>query len=814
MNPIKWLIPLGLLAVLALACNFPVFLSEQAPPDPTAVSEATPTAVSGATFTPTPSPSPTSTPTPTPLPAARVSLGDRALLNGDWESARVEYQTAQESSPDPQVQSAARLGLARTLYLDGSYAEAQAALEDLIDAQGDPAIAAEAAFFLAQALEEQELYPEAAEAYARYLELRPGLIDGYLQELRGDAYMNAGEYPSAIGAYQAALGSPHHGAGEAIELQIARAYDLSGDQATALVAYQDIYQRTSNDYTRAALDLRIGQIYTGLGQLEQAQAAYLDAVVNFPLSYDAYSALVALVEAGVEVDEFQRGLVDYYAGEYGVALAAFDRYLQSEPADPAAALYYSGLAQSGIGGHAAAVEAFDQVIQSYPDSDVWDKAWEEKAYTLWYHLNEFRQAGDALLEFVDNNPTHPRAAEFLFQAAVIAERDKRLDRAARLWQRVADEYPSDGQANRALFLAGVTRYRLADYVVAHDLFQQILARTDDLEPRAAAYLWMGKSRQALNDQAGARANWEQAAALDPTGYYSERARDILQGNAPFTPPQDYDLAFDLEAERAEAEAWMRTVFDLPEGIDLSGAGDLAGDPRFQRGDELWRLGLLTEARTEFEDLRTSIEEDPVATYRLAVHLHALGLYRSAILAARRVLTLAGMDDAETLKAPIFFNHLRFGPYYKDLVISASQVYDFHPLFLFSVMRQESLFEGFVSSSAGARGLMQIVPATGAEVAANAGWPEDYSAADLYRPLVSLNLGANYLNRQRAFLGGDIYAALAAYNGGPGNAAAWKDLVPPDPDLYLEVIRFEETRNYIRRIYENFNIYRELYDRTP
>jgi soluble lytic murein transglycosylase len=70
-----------------------------------------------------------------------------------------------------------------------------------------------------------------------------------------------------------------------------------------------------------------------------------------------------------------------------------------------------------------------------------------------------------------------------------------------------------------------------------------------------------------------------------------------------------------------------------------------------------------------------------------------------------------------------------------------------------------------------------------------------------------------LNRQRGFLDGDIYAALAAYNGGPGNAAAWKELVPPDPDLFLEVIRFEETRNYIKGIYEIFTIYRDLYDRT-
>jgi soluble lytic murein transglycosylase len=173
-----------------------------------------------------------------------------------------------------------------------------------------------------------------------------------------------------------------------------------------------------------------------------------------------------------------------------------------------------------------------------------------------------------------------------------------------------------------------------------------------------------------------------------------------------------------------------------------------------------------------------------------------------------------MDDAETMSAPIYFNHVRFGPYYRELIMPASQVYNLHPLFLFSMVRQESLFEGFVRSSAGARGLMQIIPATGQEVAANAGWPPDYSDEDLYRPLVSINLGSNYLNRQRGFMSGDLYGALAAYNAGPGNAATWKNLVPPDPDLYLEVIRFSETRNYIRGIYEIFSIYKNIYDRTP
>jgi soluble lytic murein transglycosylase len=110
--------------------------------------------------------------------------------------------------------------------------------------------------------------------------------------------------------------------------------------------------------------------------------------------------------------------------------------------------------------------------------------------------------------------------------------------------------------------------------------------------------------------------------------------------------------------------------------------------------------------------------------------------------------------------------------------------------------------------------MQIIPATGQEIVESLGWPPNYTEADLYRPLVSLHLGAKYLAKWRDYFGGDLYAALAAYNGGPGNAIEWKKLAPNDPDLFLEVIRLEETRRYIKSIYETFAIYRRLYDRTP
>jgi soluble lytic murein transglycosylase len=272
---------------------------------------------------------------------------------------------------------------------------------------------------------------------------------------------------------------------------------------------------------------------------------------------------------------------------------------------------------------------------------------------------------------------------------------------------------------------------------------------------------------------------------------------------------------DLVAERSQAEAWLRVNFNLPINTDLGSAGALLSDARLVRGTELWYLGLQDEARLEFEDLRTSLQNNPADTYRLANYMLTLGLYRPAIMAMRQVLTLAGMNtQAQTLAAPAYFNHVRYGLYYQDLILPVAQQTGFDPLFLFSVIRQESLFEGFVRSDAGARGLMQITPDTGQLIANNLGWPPNYISDDLYRPLISIGLGATYLEQQRISSNGDLYTALAAYNAGPSAAPLWSNLSGPDPDLFLEVIRISQTSDYIRSIYEIYGMYRTLYGVVP
>ncbi len=744
----------------------------------------------------------------------RIAEADHALFNGAYDTAFSEFDTANNNSTEPEIQAAAILGQGRVHYLRGDYSSAQNEFRRVIDGFPESSLIADAYYFLAESYLQLDMYAEAADAFGKYLEIQPGVLDAFVNERRGDALTSNGDYGAALAAYTIAAQSPRLATNFLLELKLAQSYVYTGDYATASVIYEDIYSRTSSEAIKAQVDYAIGQMNIAQGQIEQATTAYLDAVFNYPQAYYSYLSLIELINAGYTVDELQRGIVDYHAGQYIAAESAFDRYLGSNPTDPSTPRYYKGLIFRDQELFAGAIAIWDEVIQGDPASPVWDSAWEDKAYTQWAYLGDYAAGQKTLLDFVAAAPDHSRAAEFLFDAGRVAERDGRLQEAAQIWQRIAIEYPNSDYVYRALFLSAICHYRLGDYPMAQSAFQQAQAIAVTPSERAGAYFWTGKAQAAQGDSTAAKATWQQAIAIDPTGYYSERSRDILNNRSPFTPPEKIDLGTDRESEKRQAEAWMLTTFNYPADTDFSSPGPLASDPRFLRGMEYWNLGLDDMAEAEFNDLRESAANDPLTSYRLAVYLSEIGMYRQAILSARQVLDLAGLDDAGTLTAPVLFSHIRFGSYFSDLVVPLAQENGFDPLFIWSTIRQESLFDPSIKSGAGAYGLMQIVPSTGEEIVSRLGWPPGYTQSDLLRPEVNLTLGVDYLATQRDYLGGDLYAALAAYNGGPGNAAIWQSLANGDPDLMVEVVRLSETRQYLMSIYELFTIYSRLYARVP
>jgi len=801
MKPVKRLIWLWIIFILSACQNFPTAI-----PKPS----QTPTLTPGPS--PTPTAPPTSTPLPTPPPVVRIESGDQALFYGEYDAAREQYLAAFNDSTDPALKAAALWGLGKTELADGRFQAATDTLTTLTNDYPESTYAARAHFLMGKAYFGLKQFQQAADAYNTYITRIPGVLDGYVQEYRGDALSEIKDYTNALNAYDAAVIASHLDDGLPLQIKIAQTRALFGDYAGALTLYDQIFAATTNDYIKAQMDYAAGNAHVQLGQTSEAYNRYLHTVENYPLSYYSYLALIELVDANIPVDDLDRGIVDYYAAQYDVALVALDRYIAANPANDGTAFYYRALTLRELQRNQEAIDGLDSFIKAYPEHPRWVEAWEDKAFLEWAVQGRYDAGAKTLLEFVSIIPTAAEAPDFLMNAARVTERDNRLEEAAQIWDRIANEYTSDGQVPTALFLAGIARYRLKDYERALATFQRSLLLSTIPEDRARAHLWIGKSQEQLGDKTGAEASWQQGKAADPTGYYSLRARDILIERPPFESPATTNLNPDLAKERKDAEAWVRVTFNLPSDTDLTGpAGTLAQDARFIRGTELWDLGMYDEARLEFEALREAVSQNPADSFRLANHLFEIGLYRSAIFAAREVLTLAGLESqSASLTAPAYFNHIRYGLYYHDLIIAEEERYGHDPLFIFSVIRQESLFEGFVRSTAGAHGLMQIIPSTGAQIARELNWPPTYDDDDLYRPNVSVRFGAYYLDKNRSLLGGSLYGGLAAYNAGPGNALAWKELAGDDPDLYLEIIRFQETRDYIRYIYEIFNTYRTLY----
>lgn len=657
-----------------------------------------------------------------------------------------------------------------------------------------------------QAMGEDDL---AIEDFKRYLEFRPEILTSYVEELIGDAQRRQGRSLAAIPHYERALQAPSIGATFALKLKIGNSLLEAGEYQTALLTYEELFQNSSVPATRAVLNLLMGRALEAMGDYEGAYVRYLNSVANYPEEGETYLGLITLVNAGVPVDDFQRGVIDYYAEAFEPARDSLSRSIASNPTG--SAFYFQGLVRRELGDPWSAIANFQWVIDSYPDDPQWTNAWWEKALTEWLDLEDLKSAIATMLGYVETAPGSPRAPEALDRAANLLERLELLDRAESTWMRIAEEYPNSSLAFQGAFMSGISRYRLQSFTTSRDAFLLADALSKAPGERAAARFWVGKTYAAQGDTEAAEESWLSSSKTDPTGYYSVRASDLLSGVDPFMSTTDWNFEVDWEGERLIAEQWLRESFGISSDGDLTALDDtLASDARLQRGEEFWQLGLYHEAKSEFESLRKSVSTNPELTYRLMHKMLELGLYQPAIFAARQVLDIAGLDDYGTLSAPDYFNFIRFGTYYDDLIFSAAEEYDLDIAFVLSVVRQESLFEGFITSYADARGLMQVIPSTGEGIASKLGWPPEYTDTDLYRPHVSVRFGVDYLAEQHDRFDGDLYAVLAAYNAGPGNSIIWKEIAPDDPDLFLEIVRFDQPQLYIRSIYEFYSIYQRLY----
>lgn len=207
-------------------------------------------------------------------------------------------------------------------------------------------------------------------------------------------------------------------------------------------------------------------------------------------------------------------------------------------------------------------------------------------------------------------------------------------------------------------------------------------------------------------------------------------------------------------------------------------------PGIQRAREFYARGEFNAASREwFYSTRRMPSEQITIAGRLA---ERWGWYRYGIQA---MVDANYWDDLE----------VRFPIVYKEHVAKAAKNTSVNPLFIFAITRQESAFMHDAKSSAGAMGLMQLLPSTAQETARRNGL--SFQVNDLLTPEKNIALGSQYLNQMLDSFGGNRILAAAAYNAGPGRVRQWlkgtKSQLPYD--VWIETIPFKETRGYVQNV---------------
>ncbi|MFT4174544.1 MAG: transglycosylase SLT domain-containing protein, partial [Rhodocyclaceae bacterium] len=246
---------------------------------------------------------------------------------------------------------------------------------------------------------------------------------------------------------------------------------------------------------------------------------------------------------------------------------------------------------------------------------------------------------------------------------------------------------------------------------------------------------------------------------------------------------------------------LGSAFAWPEPAQPPSAQEMTlaqASPDFQRAMALTRLDLRTEAVREWNwGLR---ERDDRFLLAAAEYARRQGLYDRAINTAER--TRAQHDFSLRYLAPYYET---FAPYARDNALDLAWVY--------GLVRQESRFLSVARSGVGAQGLMQVMPATGKWMADKLGI-KSYSLPWLQGVDGNVLIGTAYLRTVLDGLGNSRVLATAAYNAGPGRARRWRATSSMEGAVYVETIPFAETRDYVKKVMANAEIYATLFDRRP
>lgn len=239
-----------------------------------------------------------------------------------------------------------------------------------------------------------------------------------------------------------------------------------------------------------------------------------------------------------------------------------------------------------------------------------------------------------------------------------------------------------------------------------------------------------------------------------------------------------------------------------------GVRDPALQKRLDRVRLLYAIGMNEETRWELQNLESLVRNSQDRRIMMN-ELHRMGRWdRSSVLGE---LTFSGPRLRGGLDGARDLWEFAYPKAWPDFVVSSAKAASVPEELVWSIMRAESQYRAEARSPVGAMGLMQIMPFTGERVAKDLLGRGAFQSGDLQDPEINVKFGARYLQRLVEKFSGSVPLVAAGYNAGPHRVQNWlKGFGALRMDEFIEHIPFVETRNYVKKVSRNFQIYRLLY----
>ncbi len=257
---------------------------------------------------------------------------------------------------------------------------------------------------------------------------------------------------------------------------------------------------------------------------------------------------------------------------------------------------------------------------------------------------------------------------------------------------------------------------------------------------------------------------------------------------------EFNFYGQLAAEELGGRGRIPAAAHKPNRDEVQAMAKVAG---FQRALELYRLSLRFEGNREWNWAIRGFDDRLLLA--ASEYARMSDIFDRAIFTAERTRELHDFG-------------MRYPAPYREVMQGYVGQQQLDEAWVYGLIRQESRFIADIKSSAGATGLMQLMPATARWVAQKLGL-KDYRWTQAANVATNINLGTWYLKHVLDTLDNQPVLASAAYNAGPGRARAWRADVPMEAAIYAESIPFNETRDYVKKVMSNASYYSQQFGHT-